>query len=152
AEVHAALLPVHAQQVRAALDDALAQAAPDLVLGLGQAGGRAQLTPERIGINLVQYRDDDDLPRSEPVVPGGPAGFLPTLDLERMVAAMRSCGVSAAISNGAGAFICNELIYLLGHRNAPAERPVPFGFVHLPYLPEQVLDKPAAPSIALDTM
>lgn len=151
AAIEAAVLPVHAQQVRSTLDDALARVEPDLVLGLGQAGGRPQITPERIGINLMQYRDDEQ-PRSEPIVPGGPDGYFTTLHLGRMVEAMRCCGVPAAISNSAGTFICNELIYLLGHRSAFSARPLPFSFLHLPYLPEQVLDKPAAPSMALETM
>ncbi|HZU76374.1 MAG TPA: pyroglutamyl-peptidase I, partial [Dehalococcoidia bacterium] len=106
AEVHAALLPVHAQRVRAALDEAIARARPDLLLSLGQAGRRFEVTPERIAINLVAYRDEAGEPREEPIEPDGPAAYFTTLDLKRMVAAMREAGVPAQISNSAGAYIC----------------------------------------------
>jgi len=152
AEVHAALLPVHAQRVRAALDEAIARARPDLLLSLGQAGRRFEVTPERIAINLVAYRDEAGEPREEPIEPDGPAAYFTTLDLKRMVAAMREAGVPAQISNSAGAYICNEVAYLAQHRNARTLRPIPAGFIHLPYLPQQVVNKPGVPSMALETM
>jgi len=151
-ELHRRLLPVHAQRVQEALAEAMARHEPDLVLALGQAGGRFQVTPERVGINLVIYRDASGGTHEEPIVVDGPAAYFTTLDLHAMVAAMQRRGVPAGVSNSAGTYICNEVTYLTQHVAATGLRSLPAGFIHLPYLPEQVTKRAPTPSMAIETM
>jgi pyroglutamyl-peptidase len=151
-DIACALLPVDPHAVRDQLERAIQESDPDLIVMLGQAGGRFQLAPERVGINLVTCADGDCLPHEEPIEPDGPAAYFTTLDLKLMVEAMHTAGVPAVISNSAGTYICNEVTYLVQHRNAAALRPVPAGFIHLPYLPEQVTQAHTVPSMALETM
>ena len=87
---------------------------PDLVLCVGQAAGRAALTPERVAINIMDASIPDNAgaqPREEPVVPGGPAAYFTTLPVKRIAAAIQAAGVPAAVSNSAGTFVCNALLY-----------------------------------------
>lgn len=117
---------------------------PDAVLCVGQAGGRAGITPEVIGINLREARIPDNeghQPQNEPVIPGGPAAYFATLPVREMVRAMQAGGLPASLSYSAGAFVCNDVLYSLLHRfDGTAVRA---GFVHVPYLPGQAGgDKP----------
>ncbi len=131
---------------------AMAREAPDAVLCLGQAGGRSAMTPERVAVNVDDARipdNDGAQPVDEPVVPGGPAAYFATLPVKAMVRAIREAGVPAELSNTAGTFVCNHLMYGLLHILA-AERPAVLGgFMHVPYLPEQAAGKDA-PSLPLD--
>lgn len=118
---------------------------PDAVLCVGQAGGRAGITPEVIGINLREARIPDNeghQPQNEPVIPGGPAAYFATLPVREMVRAMQAGGLPASLSYSAGAFVCNDVLYSLLHRfDGTAVRA---GFVHVPYLPGQAGgDKPS---------
>lgn len=119
---------------------ALAQAErvrPDAIVCLGQAGGRAAITPERVAINVMDARipDNDGFqPVDAPVVPGGPAAYFSTLPIRAMAEAMRAAGADAQISNTAGTYVCNSLMYAVLH-GMNARRPgLPCGFIHLPYL------------------
>ncbi|CAL9355152.1 pyroglutamyl-peptidase I [Streptomyces sp. enrichment culture] len=126
-----------------ALRDAIRTSSPDLVVCLGQAGGRPGVTVERVGINVDDARIPDNAgnqPIDEPVVPGGPAAYLSTLPVKACVAAMREAGVPAAVSNTAGTFVCNHITYGLGHLIATEFPHVRGGFVHVPWAPEQVTD------------
>ena len=118
---------------------------PDAVLCVGQAGGRAGITPEVIGINLREARIPDNeghQPQNEPVIPGGPAAYFATLPVREMVSAVQAGGLPASLSYSAGAFVCNDVLYSLLHRfDGTAVRA---GFVHVPYLPGQAGgDKPS---------
>ena len=111
---------------------------PDVILCVGQAGGRAAVTPERIGVNIRDARIPDNegnQPRGEFVAQDGPAAYFSTLPVEKMAQAIRDAGIDATVSNSAGAFVCNDVLYSLLHRYAGTE--VQVGFVHVPYLPEQ---------------
>ncbi|MFE0870053.1 pyroglutamyl-peptidase I [Streptomyces rochei] len=131
------------------LRDAVRTHAPDVVLCLGQAGGRPGVTVERVGINVDDARIPDNAgrqPVDEPVVPGGPAAHFSTLPVKACVAALREAGVPAAVSNTAGTFVCNHVAYGLGHLIATEFPHVRGGFVHVPWAPEQVTDG-TAPSL-----
>lgn len=131
------------------LRDAVRSQAPDLVLCLGQAGGRPGVTVERVGLNLDDARIPDNAgqqPIDEPVVPDGPAAYFSTLPVKACVAAMREAGVPAAVSHTAGTFVCNHVAYGLGHLIATEFPHVRGGFVHVPWAPEQVPDG-TAPSL-----
>ncbi|MZD54520.1 pyroglutamyl-peptidase I [Streptomyces sp. SID5606] len=126
-----------------ALRDAVLAHAPDLVLCLGQAGGRPGVTVERVAVNVDDARIPDNAgrqPVDEPVVPGGPAAHFSTLPVKACVAALREAGVPAAVSNTAGTFVCNHVAYGLGHLLATEFPHVRGGFAHVPWAPEQVPD------------
>ena len=138
------------------LDAAIDELQPQLVLAIGQAGGRSELTPERVAINVDDGRICDNAgcqPIDVPVVAGAPAAYFSSLPIKAMVRDLRAAGIPAAVSNTAGTFVCNHLFFGLMHRIAT--RPVPGmrgGFIHIPYLPEQVARLPGQPSMALETV
>lgn len=125
---------------------------PDVVICVGQAGGRKQITPERVAINVDDARIPDNegnQPIDEPIVEGGPAAYWTTLPIKKMVQQMRRVGVPATVSNTAGTFVCNHLFYGMMHYLHEQAPHVRGGFIHIPFIPEQILDK-SAPSMSLD--
>ena len=138
-------IPTVFGKATAAVLEIARQFCPDTILCIGQAGGRAAVTPERIGVNIRDARIPDNAgnqPRGEFVDSSGPAAYFSTLPVEAMAQAIRDAGVDATVSNSAGAFVCNDVLYsLLHHYDGTAVR---VGFVHVPYLPEQ-----GAPSMEL---
>ena len=138
-------IPTVFGKAAAAVLEIARQFCPDTILCVGQAGGRAAVTPERIGVNIRDARIPDNAgnqPRGEFVDSSGPAAYFSTLPVEAMAQAIRDAGVDATVSNSAGAFVCNDVLYsLLHHYDGTAVR---VGFVHVPYLPEQ-----GAPSMEL---
>ena len=139
---------VFADASHAVLDEAR-RLQPDAVICVGQAGGRAAVTPEMVGINLRYGRIADNAgcaPQDEPVVPGAPAAYFATLPVRAMAEAVSAAGIPAAVSYSAGAFVCNDVLYsVLHHFNGTDVRS---GFIHVPFLPEQA--KPGVPSMPLD--
>ena len=133
--------------------DAVRRERPDAVLCLGQAAGRAALTPERVAINLRDASLPDNAgnqPEDEPIVSGGPAAYFSTLPVKAMVRAIREAGLPAVVSCSAGTFVCNDLLYMLLSALAETERPIPAGFLHLPCLPEQAASRgDGTPSLPL---
>jgi pyroglutamyl-peptidase len=139
----------------AALEDAIVTTQPDIVLGVGLAGGRAELSLERVAINVDDARipdNDGQQPIDQPIVAGGPAAYFTGLPVKRAVAALREAGLPAIVSNTAGTFVCNHIFYGLMHLVASRRLPVRGGFLHVPYLPEQAagLAGIQVPSMALD--
>ena len=133
----------------AALDGALARSAPQLVLALGQAGGRSDFSIERVAINVDDARIPDNAgasPVDEPVVGGAPAAYFASLPIKAMVAALLESGFPASVSQTAGTFVCNHVFFGLMHRlqGRPGVRG---GFMHLPLLPEQAARRPATPHL-----
>jgi pyroglutamyl-peptidase len=155
AHVVAVQLPCVFGESLSVLQEALAQHGPRLVLvlGLGQATGRCELTPERVAINVDDARIADNAgarPVDTAVVPGGPAAYFSTLPIKAMVAAMRAEGVPASVSQTAGTFVCNHVFYGLMHA-LQTRRGVRGGFMHVPLLPEQAARLPGQPSLELAT-
>ena len=108
---------------------------PEAVVCLGQATGRKAITPERAALNLMDAARPDNagnLPAEEPVVPGGPAAYFSTLPVKALAAAVREAGVPAAVSNSAGTFVCNSLMYSMLHYAASRRPGLPCGFIHVP--------------------
>lgn len=128
---------VFAEATRVVLEKA-AEIHPDMILCVGQAGGRDAVTPERIGVNIRDARICDNAgnqPRGEFVAPEGPAAYFATVPVEKMAQAIRDAHIRATVSNSAGAFVCNDTLYgLLHHYDGTA---VKVGFIHVPYIPEQ---------------
>ena len=152
--VEAVQLPCVFGQALQALEEALARTAPHLVLALGQAGGRVDLSLERVAINVDDARIADNAgaqPIDQAVQPDGPAAYFSTLPIKAMVAAMRAAGLPASVSQSAGTFVCNHVFYGLMHRLR--SRPeVRGGFMHLPLLPEQAARQNGTASLPLATM
>ena len=121
---------------------------PDVILCVGQAGGRAAVTPERIAINLSDAKQPDNAgnqPAELPIIPGGPDGIFSTVPVRAMADAITAAGLPGKVSNTAGTFVCNDTLYRLARHYA--DTPVRVGFVHVPWLPDQARD--GAPSMAL---
>ena len=115
---------------------------PDLVISVGQAGGRTAVSLERIAINVDDARIADNAgaqPLDVPVVGGGPAAYFSTLPIKAMRAAIAAAGLPAEVSQTAGTFVCNHVFYGLMHRLAtdPMMRGARGGCIHVPWLPEQ---------------
>jgi pyroglutamyl-peptidase len=146
-------LPCEFGASAAALCEAIDRCQPTLVLALGQAGGRTDLSLERVAINVDDARIPDNAgaaPVDEPVVAEGPAAYFSTLPIKAMVAALRAQEIPASVSQSAGTYVCNHLFYALQHRLASGG--VRSGFMHLPLLPEQAARSPGQPSMPLQTM
>lgn len=155
ARIVARQLPVVFSDVLGVLYAAMDEVQPDLILSVGQAGGRSDITLERIGINVDDARIPDNAgqqPVDEPIVADGPAGYFSTLPIKAIVAALREAGIPASVSQTAGTFTCNRVMYGLLHRLHTQGNRVRGGFVHIPYLPEQSARHPGAPSMARDNV
>lgn len=125
---------------------------PAMVIATGLGPGRNDISVERVAININDARIPDNLgeqPIDTAVVVDGPAAYFTTLPIKAMVKAVREAGIAASVSQTAGTFVCNQVFYLLQH--ALAGLGVRSGFIHLPFLPEQVVDS-QRPSMELDTM
>src|SRR5438045_2679725 len=147
------VLPTVFGRAIAALDDALVTVWPDIVLCGGLAGGRAELSLERVAINVDDARipdNDGQQPIDRPIVADGPAAYFTGLPVKAAVAAMREAGLPAIVSNTAGTFVCNHVFYGLMHLIATGPLPVRGGFLHVPFLPSQAAGFSGAPSMALD--
>jgi pyroglutamyl-peptidase len=146
------ILPVSFARALPLLEAAIVETAPAIVLCLGEAGGRCELSLERVAINLDDARipdNDGRRPIDRPVTAGGPAAHFASLPIKPAATALCEAGLPAAISHSAGTFVCNHVFYGLQHFAATC-RPAPLcGFLHLPYLPEQAARHPGAPSMAL---
>ena len=148
-------VPVTFAGCLAPVAEAIEREAPDAVLCLGQAGGRAAITPERVAVNVDDARIPDNAgeqPVDRPAVPGGPAAYFATLPVKAMAEAIRAAGVAAEVSNTAGTFVCNHLMYAVLHLLAGRHPGVRAGFMHVPFVPEQTGDKPGQPSMPLADM
>lgn len=127
---------------------------PSVVLAVGQAGGRVDVTVERVAINVDDARIPDNhgqQPVDVAIVEGGPAAWFSTLPIKAIVAALRESGIPASVSQTAGTFVCNHVMYGVLHKLADNPE-VKGGFIHIPYLPEQAAAHPGAPSMATQTV
>ena len=136
------------------LENVITQHRPDIVIALGQAGGRTDITPERVAINWNDARIPDNAgeqPCDTPVLADAPTAYFTTLPIKAMVASLQQNGIPASVSYSAGTFVCNHVFYGLQHlaaRYGIAQS----GFIHIPYLPEQAAQIKGAPSMAKETL
>ena len=135
--------------------EAIERTRPALVVCLGQAGGRSGLSVERIGINLDDARIPDNAgaqPVDVAVAANGPPAYFASLPVKAMAAAIRAAGVPAEVSNSAGTFVCNHLLYGVLHYLAASGNRARAGFIHVPFSEEQAVGKPGAPAMSIATM
>ena len=132
--------------------DAIRKENPDAVLCVGQAGGRFEVTPERVAINVDDARIPDNegnQPIDKPIYEDGEPAYFATLPVKAMVEAIRNEGLPSSLSNSAGTFVCNHIMYGVLYQISKMDKKIRAGFVHVPFTPEQVVGRPApAPSMS----
>ncbi len=155
-ELGTAILPVDRIHGPEALLAAVQELRPEAVVSLGEASGQMGLSVERIAVNLMDYRIPDNAGEKvmdEPIVPAGPAAYFCTLPVRAMYDAIRAAGVPAELSLSAGAYLCNQVLYTLLNHIAVNGLNIRAGFIHLPTLPDQAVDRyPPIPTMGLATM
>ena len=150
-ELHTAVLPVVFTESSELLRHLIKLHKPDVVICLGQAEGRREISFERVAINLDDARLADNAGRvvlDQPVVAGGPSAHFTTLPVKEMVAAVRAEGIAAGLSTTAGTFVCNHIFYAMQHELAKTS--VRSGFIHVPLMPEQASEFEGLPTMPLD--
>lgn len=141
-------LPTVFKESAKRLNEVINDVKPDAVLSVGQAGGRPGITMERIAINVDDARIPDNIsqqPIDEAIQLDGEAAYFSTLPIKRIVKAIREAGFSAEVSNSAGTFVCNHIMYQALFAATKADKPFKAGFMHIPFIPEQTADKPSLP-------
>lgn len=126
---------------------------PDIVICIGQAGGRYGITPERVGINIDDARIEDNKgnqPIDLPIFEDGENAYFSTLPIKAMVKELQEAGIPSSVSNTAGTFVCNHVMYGLMYMIDKKFPNVRGGFIHIPYMTSQVAKKPNTPSMSLD--
>jgi pyroglutamyl-peptidase len=149
-ELFTVILPVEFDKAAKILLSKIKEVNPEIIIAFGQAEGRKALTPEKIAINLDSARIPDnagELRVSKVILEAGADGYFSTLPIDKIVEAVKECGLESEISLSAGAFLCNHIFYHLQHQLL--ESGVKSGFVHLPLVNEQIAQYPNQPSWAL---
>jgi len=127
----------------------------DAVICVGQAGGKASINIERVAINMDDTKSPDNegnTPIDQSIFPNSPAAYFSTLPIKEIVANLIEAAIPAVVSNTAGTYVCNHVMYAALHYAAQKQPQMKAGFVHIPYLPVQVLDKNNAPSMTLENV
>lgn len=135
------------------LVQAIRETAPVIVVAMGQAGSRTEVSLERVAINVDDAPIPDNAgqrPVDRAIEAAGPAAYFSSLPIKAMAAAMRRAGVPAGVSQTAGTYVCNHVFYALQH--ALRDSTVPSGFVHVPWLDEQAAQRPGAFGLPLEAM
>ncbi|MBU7015706.1 MAG: pyroglutamyl-peptidase I [Theionarchaea archaeon] len=155
-------IDIVARQLPVVFDEARKQAIafcrevkPDIILHMGEAGGYTHVAVERIAINCddAKVKDNKGILRGNQIIePEGQDGYFASIPVVRIVDALKRAGIPAVISNSAGTYLCNHVLYGTLHYIKRHALPVQAGFMHLPYLPQQAADKPGKASMSLDLM
>ena len=159
------ILPVEFKKSTLLLKELFEKHQPDIVLSIGQAGGRAEISVERVAINLNNVKSSNgskllpdnagDMPIDEPIESDGEAAYFATLPIWEMVEVMQQQGIPAGISNTAGTYVCNHVMYVNLYQAAKNYPGMKAGFIHVPFLPEQIAhreDKDRLAAMPLENM
>lgn len=155
AEIKKLEIPTVFNKSAEVVQKAIEEFQPDYVLNIGQAGGRYEISPERVAINVDDARiadNEGNQPIDAPIKEDGDAAYFTQLPVKAMVTAIKNAGIPGAVSNTAGTFVCNHIMYQVQymiHTNFPK---IKGGFIHVPYIPEQVVNKPGQPAMSLPDM
>ena len=155
AEVIKITIPTVRTKSVKAIEEAIEAHNPDIVISVGQAGGRFDITPERVAINIDDFRIKDNegnQPTDEIIQEDGQAAYFSNLPVKAMVKHMNDNNIPATLSNTAGTFVCNHILYQLGYIADKYYNDLKFGFIHVPYTPEQVVNKPEQPSMSIENI
>ena len=137
------------------IEKAINEHNPDVILSIGQAGGRFDISIERVGINLDDFRIPDNEGNQiidEPVFPDGENSYFVKLPVKSMVQNVQKNNIPASVSYTAGTFVCNHVLYGVMYLIEKKYKGKKSGFIHIPFLPQQVVDKKNMPSMELDTI
>ena len=132
--------------------DTIEKEKPGCVLCIGQAGGRADITPERVAINIDDARIPDNegnQPIDTPIFADGESAYFSNLPVKAMVEEIKKEGLLSSLSNSAGTYVCNHLMYGVLYTLSTKYKGAKGGFIHVPFIPEQVADKPDKPCMPL---
>lgn len=137
------------------IDEAIKEYNPDVILSIGQAGGRPDITVERVGINVDDYRIKDNegnQPIDTKIYDDGENAYFSNLPIKAIVENIRKNNIPASISNTAGTFVCNHVLYGVQYLLDKKYSNKKSGFIHIPFLPEQVISRPNTPSMSISTI
>ncbi|MYM21787.1 pyroglutamyl-peptidase I [Duganella sp. FT135W] len=151
--VHARQLPVVFGHALKVVHQAVEELQPSIVIAVGQAGGRVDMSVERIAINVDDAPIPDNQQRQlvdQPIVNGGPAAYFSTLPIKAIVHELREAGLPASVSQTAGTFVCNHVFYGLMHQAHEWGTTMRAGFIHIPYSPQQAAQHPGSASMKLE--
>ncbi len=153
AEIKKLEIPTEFDKSAEVVRQAIAEFHPDYVLDVGQAGGRAELTPEKVAINYDDGRIPDNngfQPMNRTIHEDGQTAYFTQLPIKAMVQAIRAAGIPARVSTTAGTYVCNHIMYQVQYMRDKEFPNINAGFIHIPYLTSQVVDKPGTPSMSLE--
>ncbi|NLW51885.1 MAG: pyroglutamyl-peptidase I [Tissierellia bacterium] len=145
-DVHKLMLPTSFEKAKTLLIDKIDELKPDVVLSIGQAGGRSKISIEQVGINLMDAKIPDNdgyMPKQIRIVEDGADAYFSTLDTYEMSDYLNSKDIPAYVSLSAGAYVCNSVLYSALEYAKKNNLNYQAAFVHVPYISEQVLDKPS---------
>ena len=150
-----AILPVIFAKTLPVLENLFAMHSPALVVALGQAGGRSEMSLERVAINLIDARIADNegaQPIDAAVIDGATGAYFSSLPMKAIEERLRALSIPTGVSLSAGTFVCNQVFFVLSHLLATRPSSARGGFIHVPWLPSQAARHPGQPSMALQTM
>lgn len=148
-------LPTVFHDSKEVLEAGIKAHSPDCVICVGQAGGRSHISIERVAINLDDGRIPDNKgqqPIDEAIVADGPAAYFSNLPIKAMVEALKEAGIPGMISNSAGTYVCNHIMYQLMHLIATKYPEIKGGFIHVPFCESQVVNRPNVASMNLESI
>ncbi|MCH4569822.1 pyroglutamyl-peptidase I [Bacillus sp. ES1-5] len=148
-------VPTVFQKSISVLKEYIEELNPEMIICIGQAGGRPDITIERVAINIDDARiadNEGNQPVDVPVVEEGPAAYWSTLPMKAIVKRLQEEGIPASVSQTAGTFVCNHLFYGLMRELEKQDKKIKGGFVHIPFLPEQASNYSGQPSMSLSTI
>ena len=154
-DVIKAKLPVVFHQSISVLKQLIESHNPNIVICVGQAGGRTSITLERVGINVDDARIPDNkgnTPVDQKINPDGPDAYFSSLPIKAIVSAINESGIPASVSNTAGTYVCNHILYGLCDLIASSFLNIKGGFMHVPFAPEQVVKNPGQPSMSVENI
>lgn len=153
-KIEKVFLPTVFSKVGEITENEIEKIKPDIIISLGQAGGRSDITVERVAINVSDASiadNDGKIPVDEKIRDDGENAYFSTLPIKAIVKSLKDEKIPASVSNSAGTFVCNSVMYNDLYL-AEKYKNITAGFIHVPYLPEQVLEKRGEPSMELETM
>ena len=142
-------IPTSFERSAIAIQEAIEKYSPDIILSIGQAGGRNEITIEKVAINLLEARIKDNdgyQPSDLPIKQDGETAYFTNLPIKGMIAHIKENNIPATISYTAGTFVCNSVMYNILYLINKKYNNIKGGFIHVPYLPEQASLKTPVPS------
>lgn len=153
AEIIKLEIPTVMNSSLAKIEEAIQKENPEMILSIGQAGGRSDISIERVAININDFSIPDNegnQPIDEPIYKDGDSAYFTNLPIKAMVEGIQAVGIAASISNSAGTFVCNHVMYGVRYMIEHQYHEKKSGFIHIPYVPQQVIDKHGQPCMELD--